>query len=78
MTADHHLRLRKRTPEQRRQSRLAFNDDAHILSHQITHHAGIATFLFVLLLLAVTAVLSVAGPAWRAVRIDPAVTLRHG
>jgi putative ABC transport system permease protein len=37
-----------------------------------------ATFLFVLLLLAVTAALSVAGPAWRAVRIDPATTLRHG
>jgi len=37
-----------------------------------------ATFLFVLLLLAVTAAASVAGPAWRAARIDPAVALRHG
>lgn len=36
-----------------------------------------ATFLFVLLLLAVTAAVSIAGPAWRAARIDPAVALRH-
>jgi putative ABC transport system permease protein len=37
-----------------------------------------ATFLIVLLLLAATAAASVAGPAWRAVRIDPADALRHG
>ncbi len=36
-----------------------------------------ATFGFVLLLLAATAALSIAGPAWRAVRIDPAAALRH-
>jgi putative ABC transport system permease protein len=36
-----------------------------------------ATFLLVLLLLAATAAVSVAGPAWRAVRIDPAAALRH-
>jgi putative ABC transport system permease protein len=35
------------------------------------------TFLSVILLLATTALVSVAGPAWRAVRIDPAVALRH-
>jgi putative ABC transport system permease protein len=34
------------------------------------------TFLSVAALLAITAALSVAGPAWRAVRIDPAVALR--
>jgi putative ABC transport system permease protein len=35
-----------------------------------------ATFAFVTVLLVVGAVLSVAGPAWRAARIDPAVALR--
>jgi putative ABC transport system permease protein len=37
-----------------------------------------ATYLFVVLLLAATAALSIAGPAWRAARIDPAAALRHG
>jgi putative ABC transport system permease protein len=37
-----------------------------------------ATYLSVILLLAATAALSVAGPAWRAARIDPAAALRHG
>lgn len=36
------------------------------------------TYLIVVLLLAVTAAVSVAGPAWRAVRIDPAAALRQG
>ena len=36
----------------------------------------LATFAFVTVILAVTAALSIAGPAWRAVRIDPAVALR--
>lgn len=36
------------------------------------------TFLLVVLLLALTAAVSVVGPALRAVRIDPAVALRHG
>ena len=35
------------------------------------------TFALVLLVLGVTAALSVAGPAWRAARIDPAVALRN-
>jgi ABC-type antimicrobial peptide transport system permease subunit len=35
-----------------------------------------ATFAVVTLLLAMTAALSIAGPAWRATRIDPAVALR--
>ena len=35
-----------------------------------------ATFASVTLLLVIGAVLSVAGPAWRAARIDPAVALR--
>jgi putative ABC transport system permease protein len=35
------------------------------------------TFAFVLLLLAVTAAVSVAGPAWRVVRVDPAVALHE-
>jgi putative ABC transport system permease protein len=34
------------------------------------------TFVFVMVALAVTAALAVAGPAWRAVRIDPATALR--
>ncbi len=35
-----------------------------------------ATFAFVMIVLGLTAALSIAGPAWRAVRIDPAVALR--
>jgi putative ABC transport system permease protein len=35
-----------------------------------------ATFLLVTVVLAVTAAVSIAGPAWRAVRIDPATVLR--
>jgi putative ABC transport system permease protein len=34
------------------------------------------TFAIVTMLLALTAAIAVAGPAWRAVRIDPAVVLR--
>ena len=34
------------------------------------------TFAVVTLLVAMTAALSIAGPAWRAARIDPAVALR--
>jgi putative ABC transport system permease protein len=34
------------------------------------------TFTVVVVLLALTAALSIAGPAWRATRIDPAVALR--
>ena len=37
----------------------------------------LATFAFVTIVLAVTAALSIAGPAWRAARIDPAVALRN-
>jgi ABC-type antimicrobial peptide transport system permease subunit len=36
-----------------------------------------ATFAFVTIAIALTAALSIAGPAWRAVRIDPAVALRN-
>ena len=36
------------------------------------------TFAFVTIVLGVTAALSIAGPAWRAARIDPAVALRNG
>jgi len=36
----------------------------------------LATFAFVTVVLSVTAALSIAGPAWRAARIDPAVALR--
>ena len=35
-----------------------------------------ATFASVMLVLALTAALSIAAPAWRAARIDPAVALR--
>ena len=35
------------------------------------------TFVFVTVVLALTAALSIAGPAWRAARIDPAVALRN-
>jgi ABC-type lipoprotein release transport system permease subunit len=35
-----------------------------------------ATFAFVAVLLMVGAAISVAGPAWRASRVDPAVALR--
>ena len=35
------------------------------------------TFAIVTVVLGVTAALSIAGPAWRAVRIDPAVALRN-
>jgi ABC-type antimicrobial peptide transport system permease subunit len=34
------------------------------------------TFALVTIVLGLTAALSIAGPAWRAVRIDPAVALR--
>jgi putative ABC transport system permease protein len=34
------------------------------------------TFLWVAIVLAATAAVAVAGPAWRAAHIDPAVTLR--
>jgi ABC-type lipoprotein release transport system permease subunit len=37
----------------------------------------LATFAFVTVVLAITAALSIAGPAWRAARIDPAVPLRN-
>jgi putative ABC transport system permease protein len=37
----------------------------------------LATFAFVTVVLAITAALSIAGPAWRAARIDPAVALRN-
>jgi len=36
----------------------------------------LATFALVTIVLAITAALSIAGPAWRAARIDPAVALR--
>ena len=35
------------------------------------------TFVFVTIMLGITAALSIAGPAWRAARIDPAVALRN-
>jgi ABC-type lipoprotein release transport system permease subunit len=35
------------------------------------------TFALVTLVLAVTAALSIVGPAWRAARIDPATALRN-
>ena len=38
----------------------------------------LATFVFVAVVLGITAVLAVAGPAWRAIRIDPATALRNG
>jgi putative ABC transport system permease protein len=37
----------------------------------------LTTFLAVTILLGITGALSIAGPAWRAVRIDPAVALRN-
>jgi putative ABC transport system permease protein len=37
----------------------------------------LATFVFVTIVLGITAALSIAGPAWRAARIDPAVALRN-
>ena len=37
----------------------------------------LTTFVVVTILLGITAALSIAGPAWRAVRIDPAVALRN-
>ena len=37
----------------------------------------LTTFVFVTIVLGVTAALSIAGPAWRAARIDPAVALRN-
>jgi putative ABC transport system permease protein len=36
-----------------------------------------ATFALVVMLLVITAVLSIAGPAWRAVRVDPSTALRQ-
>jgi putative ABC transport system permease protein len=36
-----------------------------------------ATFAFVAIVVGITAVLAIAGPAWRAVRIDPATALRN-
>jgi len=36
----------------------------------------ITTFALVTIVLATTAAISIAGPAWRAVRIDPAAVLR--
>ena len=38
----------------------------------------LATFAFVTIVLGATAVVAMAGPAWRAVRIDPATALRNG
>ena len=38
----------------------------------------LATFVFVTIALGITAALAIAGPAWRAVRIDPAIALRDG
>jgi putative ABC transport system permease protein len=35
------------------------------------------TFAVVTMLVAMTAAVSIAGPAWRATRIDPAVALRN-
>jgi putative ABC transport system permease protein len=37
----------------------------------------LTTFAFVMIVLGITAALSIAGPAWRAARIDPAVALRN-
>jgi len=37
----------------------------------------LGTFAFVTVVLAVTGALSIAGPAWRAARIDPAMALRN-
>jgi putative ABC transport system permease protein len=37
----------------------------------------LTTFAFVTIVLGITAALSVAGPAWRAARIDPSVALRN-
>jgi putative ABC transport system permease protein len=37
----------------------------------------LATFVFVTIVLVITAALAIAGPAWRAVRIDPATALRN-
>ena len=37
----------------------------------------LTTFAFVTIVLGITATLSIAGPAWRAARIDPAVALRN-
>ena len=37
----------------------------------------LATFVFVTIVLGITAALSIVGPAWRAARIDPAVALRN-
>ena len=36
-----------------------------------------ATFALVTVVLAITAALSIVGPAWRAARIDPAAALRN-
>jgi putative ABC transport system permease protein len=35
------------------------------------------TFAIVAMILAITAVAAIAGPAWRAARVDPATALRH-
>jgi ABC-type lipoprotein release transport system permease subunit len=37
----------------------------------------LTTFVFVTTVLAITAALSIVGPAWRAARIEPAVALRN-
>ena len=37
----------------------------------------IMTFAFVTVLVAITGVVSIAGPAWRAIRIDPMAALRE-
>jgi putative ABC transport system permease protein len=37
----------------------------------------LATFAFVTIVVGITAAISIAGPAWRAVRIDPAIALRN-
>ena len=37
----------------------------------------LATFVFVTIVVGITAALAIAGPAWRAVRIDPAIALRN-
>ena len=51
-------------------------DDLRFGVRQLVRPLDPATFASVTVLLVIGAVLSVAGPAWRAARIDPAVALR--